>query len=442
VRNIGKCPVLFNIHYTPYKPKKGLPQWSVEKHAKERAFYDLTGEYNIYKYMTTEHKITGDGSTGYTMLEYLQKSTGVFNKNGMLSQTEIKEMKKRLRANEGNIWHGFISFDEDNSYKIDHPDKCIQLIKQNFGQFFKDAKMDEENIDLMCSQHLDRESHLHIHFCFWEKEPKIKNQRAAGYKYRAKGKIPMPTIEKMVERLTFYTIEDESLRHAMHDTISKLKDKETYRRLLHEDLFKNEIIRLANDIPDNKYYGHKEMAPYRERIDTIARRLIQKDPEMRKYDENFRKSLTEHKTQMQEYMGTYYKMQFKNEECAKDKENVDVKDIHCIETLEWDYKRRLGNVLISRLREIKKADFKREKGKSYMLNDKRLKAKIDISQRKVKGLLSGLLQNFAKAVEMEVPIYRNRLQEIEEEMKEEKAKEECEMYYEEIAKIQQQKYNR
>ena len=68
VRVIGKCPVLFNIHYTPYKPKQGLSQWSVEKHAKERAFYDLTGEYNIYKYMTTEQKITGDGSTGYTML--------------------------------------------------------------------------------------------------------------------------------------------------------------------------------------------------------------------------------------------------------------------------------------------------------------------------------------------------------------------------------------
>ena len=43
--------------------------------------------------MTTEHKITGDGSTGYTMLEYLQKCTGVFNKNGMISKEEVKAMK-------------------------------------------------------------------------------------------------------------------------------------------------------------------------------------------------------------------------------------------------------------------------------------------------------------------------------------------------------------
>ena len=114
--------------------------------------------------MTTEHKITGDGSTGYTMLEYLQKCTGVFNKNGMISKEEVKAMKERLRQNKGNIWHGFISFDEENSHKIDHPDKCIELIKRNFGQFFKDAQMDEENIDLMCSLHLDTEHHLHIHF--------------------------------------------------------------------------------------------------------------------------------------------------------------------------------------------------------------------------------------------------------------------------------------
>ncbi len=252
----------------------------------------------------------------------------------------------------------------------------------------------------------------------------------------------MPVIEKMVERLTFYTIEDESLRHAMHDTISKLKDKETYRRLLHEDLFKNDILKLAHEIPDNKYYGHKEMAPYRERIDNIVRKLIQKDPEMRKYDENFKKSLVEHKREMEKYMGTYYKMQLKKEECEKDKENVNVKDIHCIETLEWDYKRQLGNILIGRLREIKKADFKGEKGKNYFLNDKRLKAKIDISRRKVKSLLGGLMSSFAKAVEMEVPIYRNRLQEIEEEMKAEKAKEECEAILEEIASAQQKKYNR
>ena len=439
---ISNCPVIFNIHYTPYKPKKGLPKWSVIKHAKERAFYDLTGEYNIYKYMTTEHKITGDGSTGYTMLEYLQKCTGVFNKNGMISKEEVKVMKERLRNNKGNIWHGFISFDEENSHKIDHPDKCIELIKRNFGQFFKDAQMDEENIDLMCSLHLDTEHHLHIHFCFWEKEPKIKNQRAAGYKYRAKGKIQMPVIEKMVERLTFFTITDEKLRFAMNETISKLKDRDTYRTLLYEDLFKHDILRLAKEIPDNKYYGHKEMQPYRERIDKIVSRLIYKDKEMTKYDETFRKILSESKTEMQRYMGEYYKTRLKKEQSKEYEPSIELKEIHCIETLEYDYKRRLGNILIHKLHAIKQADFKRDKNKTYFLNDKRLKAKMDVSRRKIKGLLGNLLLTFARMIEPEISPRYNRLKEIEEEMIEEKARENREAYLEEITKAERQKYNR
>ena len=46
---------------------------------------------------------------------------------------------------------------------------------------------------------------------FWEKEPKIKNQRAAGYKYRAKGKIKFDAIAAMTERLNAIAISDELL---------------------------------------------------------------------------------------------------------------------------------------------------------------------------------------------------------------------------------------
>ena len=63
-------------------------------------------------------------------------------------------------------------------------------------------------------------------FLFLGERTEDKNQRAAGYKYRAKGKIQMPVIEKMVERLTFFTITDEKLRVAMNETISKLKDRD------------------------------------------------------------------------------------------------------------------------------------------------------------------------------------------------------------------------
>ncbi len=148
----------------------------------------MSGEDNIYKYITTEGKIYGEEAKKFTMLEYLQKSTGVFNQDGMLTKEQVKEMKRRAQTGEKNLWHGFISFNKENSDKIDDPEKCIALIKQTFVQFFKDAGFNPDNMDLMCALHLDRPEHLHIHYVFWEKEPKVKNQRAAGYIYRKKGK--------------------------------------------------------------------------------------------------------------------------------------------------------------------------------------------------------------------------------------------------------------
>ena len=144
-RNIGTQPVIFDIAYTPYKLKKNATKRGIAKHKKERKFYDMSGADNIYKYITTEGKMYGEESKKFTMLEYLQKSTGVFNQDGMLSKEQVKEMRKRAQTGEKNLWHGFISFNKENSEKIDHPEKCIALVKQTFWKFFKDAGFDKDN---------------------------------------------------------------------------------------------------------------------------------------------------------------------------------------------------------------------------------------------------------------------------------------------------------
>ena len=56
-RDIGTQPVIFDIAYTPYKLKKNATDREIAKHKKERAFYDMSGADNIYKYITTEGKM-------------------------------------------------------------------------------------------------------------------------------------------------------------------------------------------------------------------------------------------------------------------------------------------------------------------------------------------------------------------------------------------------
>ena len=225
------------------------------KHAKERAFYDMSGADNIYKYITTEGKIYGEEAKKFTMLEYLQKSTGVFNQNGMLTKEQVKEMKRRAQTGEKNLWHGFISFNKENSEQIDDPEKCIALINQTFGQFFKDAGFNPDNMDLMCALHLDRPEHLHIHYVFWEKEPKVKNQRAAGFKYRAKGKIPLEVIDKMTERLNAYTINDD-LANKRDEVIKAFYKREDFAQAKSRDIATKYMKELANKIPKDASFQY------------------------------------------------------------------------------------------------------------------------------------------------------------------------------------------
>jgi len=138
--------------------------------------------------------LSGENSKSGTrdMITYFEKSTGVFNQNGVISDEELKAIQVRARAPK-NLWHGFISLDEEHSRKIDTPEKCINLVKNTFGEFFKDMGLDPQNIDLICSLHKDKPKHLHIHFWFSEKEPKCK-YRKRETEYRHKGKISQEVI--------------------------------------------------------------------------------------------------------------------------------------------------------------------------------------------------------------------------------------------------------
>ena len=161
----------------------------------------MSGEKNVYEYINAGYKRKGKKTE--SAKQYFEKNHGVFNGDGFITPSEVEEMKKRVQDGKKHIWHGFISINKDNSYKIESPERCMKLVKRNFGQFFKDMGLDSKNVDLMCALHLDREKHYHIHFAFWEKEPKCK-YRKKQTEYRHKGKIDQKVIDNMRVRLALY----------------------------------------------------------------------------------------------------------------------------------------------------------------------------------------------------------------------------------------------
>lgn len=438
-------PIIFDLKYTPYSLSKKASDYERNKNATERAFYDMSGDKNVYDYITTEGKRVGNK---FTALEYLQKSTGVFNQSGMIPQEEVEAMKQRAKANKGNIWHGFISFNEHDSAKIDTPDKCIQLVKNIFPTFLRESGLNPNNIDLMCALHLDRPHHLHIHFVFWEKEPKFKNNDGT-LGYRKKGKIKEEAIDNMFVRLGLFADDErDKLHKARDDSLKKLRKMTCVKAAMYStDEIKQEIISLAKDLPKTGRlsYGSKDMEAYRERVDKIVKMLLDYDKTARKADLRFYEQLEEKRRVVENICGKEYALSGANtspqtieRELPKYHHKIDESHIKIIETIEADYKRRQGNLVLNLCKFIKPEYFERDPNKRYKTNDNKLKRRLIISRRNVGRRLDRFFGSFGRESELIERDFSHRLQDIEKEI--EREREEAQAETQQSKKEENNKY--
>lgn len=426
---INNQPIVFNIAFTPYRLPRNATADERRKHLEARAFYDMTGEKNVYDYITTEGKRTGK----LTALEYLQKNTGVFNQKGMIPQEQVDEMKSRLKENKGNIWHGFLSLNEEESHKIDTTEKCIALVKATFGAFLKEAHLNEKNIDLMCALHLDKPNHLHIHFVFWEKAPIYKGKDGT-LRYRSKGPIDKAAIDNMFVRSgVFISDSRDNVYKTRGEALKKLRGMTAVKTAMHSsDDIRREIIALAKSLPKTGKlsYNNKEAAAYRGRVDKIVGMLLDYDGKAKRADARFYKALAEREAVIRNICGKPYAYSDRNmglDELHRDLPTyhfkIDEKNIRIIEEIEADYKRRQGSLVLNLAKFIKPELFEKKPNKEYKPNDDFLKRRLNISRRKTDRAINKFIFSFGRESELLERDFTHRLQDIEEELKREREKE-------------------
>ena len=399
-QNIAKQPIIFNITYTPWKIRSNAT-------AEER-----------------DRKLNGENSKSQTrsMIEYFEKNTGVFNGDGVISQKELKAIQERAKAPK-NLWHGFISLNEDMSYKIDSPEKCIHLVKRTFGEFFRDMGLDPKNVDLICALHKDKPHHLHIHFWFAEKEPKCK-YRKRELEYRHKGKISKPVLDRMHVRLNAFVSERyKKLYMTRDEALRELKKITFTTSIVREDEVRKALIELAKTIPKDASfaYGRKDMAPYRKQVDEVVRKLLLFDKRAREADLAFSKQLFEYEKQVKPIFAkdVFRKDVFKKEFVESfGNYRVSLDTVTLIDEIDADYKRRQGNIVLRAVKSIKPKIYER-KGR-HRVNDNNLKKRLSISHRKVSKLICGFLSSFGQDSEYLTRDFSDRLQEIEKQMQAER----------------------
>ena len=356
------------------------------------------------------------------MIEYFEKNTGVFNGDGVISQKELKAIQERAKAPK-NLWHGFISLNEEVSYKVDTPEKCIHLVKRTFGEFFRDMGLDPKNVDLICALHKDKPHHLHIHFWFAEKEPKCK-YRKRELEYRHKGKNSKPVLDRMHVRLNAFISERyKKLYMTRDEALRELKKITFTTSIVQEDEVRKALIDLAKAIPKDASfaYGKKDMEPYSKQVDEVVKKLLLFDKRARKADLAFSKQLFEYERQVKPiFIKDVFKKDVFKKEFVESFGNYRVSPdtVTLIDEIDADYKRRQGNIVLRAVKSLKPEIYER-KGR-HKVNDNNLKKRLSISHRKVGKLIGSFLSSFWQDSEYLTHDFSDRLQEIEKQIQAER----------------------
>ena len=295
----------------------------------------------------------------------------------------------------------------------------------------KDAKFRPDNVDLMCALHLDRPHHLHVHFVFWEKEPKFKDAKSGELKYRRRGKIDKKSIDGMFVRLGLFLSDKKDILYKSRDeAIRDLKELLGAKAFIYkpEDV-KKEILALARDLPKEGRitYGSKDMEPYRARVDKIVQMLLATDKRARKANERFFRALAEREREIANICGKPYV--FSNQNIPPEKMEsdlpkyhnvIDGQNIQIIEEIKADYKRRQGNLVLNLAKFIKPEYY--ENKRKRKAGDNNLKRSLGISRRNTGRAIKKFLSSFGQESEYIERDFYHRLREIEEEMEREREK--------------------
>lgn len=192
---------------------------------------------------------------------------------------------------------------------------------------------------------------------------------------------------------------------------------------------KKEILALARDLPKEGRitYGSKDMEPYRARVDKIVQMLLATDKRARKANERFFRALAGREREIANICGKPYAFSNKNIPPEEMESNlpkyhnvIDGQNIHIIEEIKADYKRRQGNLVLNLAKFIKPEYY--ENKRKRKAGDNSLKRSLGISRRNTGRAIKKFLSSFGQESEYIERDFYHRLREIEEEMEREREK--------------------
>lgn len=328
----GTPPVIARIRY-----------YTME--SKHRSFYDCNSKSDYIGYI--DRGMDPRKNSDYDYIRYVgdkDKSSGVFNQNGILTGEEKKELRKKLRETKSTIWDLVISletrFGKEN---MDNVNEAMEMVKSVLPRFLKRAGFRTDNVTWYAGLH-ENTDNRHVHISFFENEPIHYSERKKGYVYR-KGRIDMRHIDNMkLDVEGFFLLDHEEIaefrKKALEDEKAVLDSQDA---LGFDLVLRKRLKPLYEELPTEGPMGYdsREMFPYHNMIDDVTRLFL----DYGRYSGEYRKLRTQ----------IYERDKAIKRFCKA--MGIKAYDRCYLDTFDSDLRRRMGNAIIHKVIEDRKKGF-------------------------------------------------------------------------------------
>lgn len=328
----GSVPnVNFLLNYVETMRGRSIDDEYVKAHREERRFYSSNKDDDYIKY------VNKGSNEKLDYVEYSgnkEKSHGVFNEKGLMKSDAIKELRNKLRETDSPIWHGVISFTEEFGDKYCNTyEKAYELMKKELPKFFKNAGLIPENIEWYAGLH-ENTDNKHIHISFFEKEP-LRNKQGHKEVCFSDGYIPIKAINKFK-----INTEIRLLKISEEVILSRKTLTDEMKNELKLGDYMKHINSLYFTLPRDKklWYDSEHIKPYRQQIDMVVNAIIMSNEDLQRKFNDFQGFLTKRDYEIKE---------------AYKRINVDYKDKLLFDKCMTDIYRRLGNIVLRTIRDIR-----------------------------------------------------------------------------------------
>ena len=329
--------VNFFIGYAKPQSRKDVRKG--ENVGTERDFYSSNQTRDYVEYVNSGSKEKID------FVEYSgnkEKSHGIFNADGLMEKSEVKELRNELKQTKSVIWHGVISFTEEfgNTY-CDTTEKAIAMMKVEMPKFFRNAGFTPENIKWFAGLHENTDK-KHIHFSFFEKSPqRIKIGRTTPI--FSDGNIPLRAINDVKSSIEIRLLK---LVDDVYSNRNLLTHQIKEKTLLGDYMKHIKLLVGVVPIKGRISYDSENMRVYQPQINKIIRAIIKSDKGVYEKYQEFDRILTKRDNELMRVY-SQLKLDF-TDKLLRDK---------CIK----DLYRRLGNIVLKNVKQIRKDQLKTER---------------------------------------------------------------------------------